>query len=200
MRNTYCGSTVFIFGVPMSQLTAEHRQFESMQRRYRISLGLFAAGLVLSGLTAFPLLVEVRWLCDLLGVSHTATSDQSCGLGRWLALVREGLEASHRTYPFLAYGTDWLAFGHLCIAVFFVRPFFKPLESDWVLVCGLICCAAVIPLALIAGPARGIPLPWRLLDCSFGVVGAIPLLYCRSLARRMRGLTTLPDPIPRPLS
>ena len=74
----------------MSQPTAERRPFESMQRRYRIALGLFAASLVLSGLTAFPLLVEVRWLCDLLGVSHTATSDQSWGLVRWLALVREG--------------------------------------------------------------------------------------------------------------
>ena len=31
------------------------------------------------------------------------------------------------------------------------------------------------PLALIAGGVRGIPLHWRLLDCSFGVFGLVPL-------------------------
>jgi hypothetical protein len=159
---------------------------ETLLRRYRISLGLFVAGLVLSGLTAFPLLREVRWLCDLLGVGPVAASATSAGLAYWLALVRDGLEATNRSYPFLAYGTDWLAFGHLCIAVFFVRPFFKPLECDWVLRCGLVCCAAVIPLALIAGQVRGIPLPWRLVDCSFGVIGAVPLWYCLRLTGQMR--------------
>jgi hypothetical protein len=36
----------------------------------------------------------------------------------------------------------------------------------------------VIPLALIAGHVRQIPVGWRLIDCSFGVFGAIPLLLC----------------------
>ena len=44
---------------------------------------------------------------------------------------------------------------------------------------GLIACAGVIPLALIAGPVRGIPVYWRLIDCSFGIVGCVPLLICR---------------------
>jgi hypothetical protein len=51
---------------------------------------------------------------------------------------------------------------------------------------GLVACAGVIPLALICGPIRGIPFYWRLIDCSFGVFGALPLLYCLSLTRRMR--------------
>jgi len=46
---------------------------------------------------------------------------------------------------------------------------------------GLIACAGVVPLALIAGGIRGIPFPWRLIDCSFGVVGFVPLLICRRL-------------------
>jgi uncharacterized membrane protein len=41
---------------------------------------------------------------------------------------------------------------------------------------GLIASAAVIPLALIAGPIRGIPFPWRLIDCSFGIIASVPLL------------------------
>jgi hypothetical protein len=43
----------------------------------------------------------------------------------------------------------------------------------------------VVPLALIAGAVRGIPLGWRLLDCSFGVVGCLPLLVCRRHIRMM---------------
>jgi hypothetical protein len=160
--------------------------FATLHRRYQIVLTLFVVALILSGLTAFPLLWELRWLCDLLDIDPAAARAQPAGLAHWLARVREALETSHRDHPFLAYGTDWLAFGHLCIAVFFVRPFLKPLESDWVLRCGLVCCAAVIPLALIAGQVRGIPLYWRLIDCSFGVIGTLPLLYCLKLTRQMR--------------
>jgi len=53
-------------------------------------------------------------------------------------------------------------------------------------VVALIGCILVLPLALICGPLRGIPLYWRLIDCSFGVFGALPLLYCVRLTRLLR--------------
>ena len=71
------------------------------------------------------------------------------------------------------------------IAMFFIGPFRDPVRNAWVLRCGLVACAGVIPLALICGHIRGIPLQWRLIDCSFGIIGAIPLLYCLSLIKRM---------------
>jgi len=154
--------------------------------RYRVSLGLFIVGLILSGVTAFPLLTELRFIAGALGIVNPADYAKLGGLQHWIALVLHGLEETYTRFPFIGYGTDWLAFGHICIAVFFIRPWFKPLESDWVLRCGLICCAAVIPTALIAGQVRDIPLYWRLIDSSFGVIGAIPLLYCLTLSRRMR--------------
>jgi hypothetical protein len=156
----------------------------SLLLRYRLSLGLFIVGLILSGVTAFPLLTELRLLASWLGITHPADYAQLTGLQHWIARVLFALEYNHTQFPFLAYGTDWLAFGHLCIAVFFIRPWFRPLESDWVLKCGLICCAAVIPTAFIAGHVRDIPLYWRLIDCSFGVIGALPLWYCLKLIRR----------------
>jgi hypothetical protein len=158
----------------------------ALLRRYRTVLVLFIVGLVLSGVTAFPLLTEMRLLAAWLGIENAADYQNLTGLQRWIAYVLFGLEQTNARFPFLAYGTDWLAFGHLCIAVFFVRPLLKPLESDWVLTCGLLCCAGVVPLALIAGHVRGIPLYWRLIDCSFGVLGALPLLYCLQLTRRIR--------------
>lgn len=154
--------------------------------RYRLSLGLFIAGLILSGLTAFPLLTELRLLASLLGIDSPERYADYHGLQHWIAYVLFGLEQTYTKFPFIGYGTDWLAFGHLAIAVFFFRPLWKPLESDWVLRCGLVCCAGIFPLALIAGHIRDIPLYWRLIDCSFGVLGALPLLYCLRLTRRMR--------------
>ena len=74
-----------------------------------------------------------------------------------------------------AYGTDWLAFAHLVIAVAFVGPLRDPVKNVWVVEWGMIACLSVIPLALICGPIRGIPFCWQIIDCSFGVVGVIPL-------------------------
>jgi hypothetical protein len=38
--------------------------------------------------------------------------------------------------PFLAYGTDWLAFAHLAIAVVFIGPWINPVRSQWVITFG----------------------------------------------------------------
>jgi len=162
----------------------------SLQRTllaYRLSLSLFVAGLILSGLTAFPLLHELSLLCRWLGISDPAAYETLSWLRRWLAFVFFGLQKTYTAFPFVGYGTDWLAFGHFVIALFFVGPFRDPVPNAWVLRCGLVACAAVIPLALICGYLRQIPLEWRLLDCSFGVLGAIPLFYCLHLTNRLPG-------------
>ena len=65
------------------------------------------------------------------------------------------------------------------IAVAFFGPYIDPVRNKWVITFGLIACVGVIPLALIAGAIRGIPLPWRFVDCSFGFFGSIPLLFIR---------------------
>jgi len=43
---------------------------------------------------------------------------------------------------------------------------------------GSIACMLIIPFALIVGYFRGIPVWWRLIDCSFGIVGLVPLGIC----------------------
>lgn len=149
--------------------------------RIRLYLALFILRLVLSGLTAFPLQLETQYLARLLNIPDTAAPSNYTGLPFWIATVRDALRDTYAKYPFLAYGTDWLAFAHLVLAVLFIGPYRDPVRNKWVLDFGLIACAAVIPLALIAGPLRGIPLYWRLIDCSFGVLGALPLYLARRL-------------------
>jgi hypothetical protein len=147
--------------------------------RIRFWLAVFIAGLALSGITAFPLQTELGWLVSLLHAGWLKPIAESTGLLPWIERVNHALSVTDAHYPFLAYGTDWLAFAHLVIAVAFIGPFVDPVRNEWIIIFGLIACGGVIPLALIAGHIRGIPIAWRLIDCSFGVFGAIPLLLCK---------------------
>jgi hypothetical protein len=164
---------------------------EALTGRIRALLLAFMIGLVLSGLTAFPLETELRWLTAALGAGPGAGPADAQGVLRWLVTVREALIDTNARYPFLAYGTDWLAFAHLVIAVVFIGPLREPVRNEWVVTFGLLACLAVVPLALIAGAVRGIPFYWRLIDCSFGLGGAALLWPCRRAIQELerRGVT-----------
>ncbi len=84
-------------------------------RAIRFWLAIFIAGLVLSGVTAFPLETELRWLLRLLqsnAFKPIAQSTHPLPWIPWLDRVYTALSSTNRQYPFLAYGTDWLAFAH----------------------------------------------------------------------------------------
>lgn len=147
----------------------------------RFWLLVFMLGMFVSGVTAFPLQTELRGLLVILQAPAIRGVAESTHLLPWISRVHDALAETNAKYPFLAYGTDWLAFAHLVLVILFIGPYRNPVRNKWVITFGLIACAAVIPLALIAGHVRGIPLPWRLIDCSFGFFGALPLLRCRFL-------------------
>jgi hypothetical protein len=151
---------------------------ERLRQRIRYLLLFFVTALVVSGLTAFP----IKWEAELLNVligPGTWMADLWPALANWIGYVHRGIADVQAEYPFLFYGTDWLAFAHLVIAVAFVGPLRDPVKNIWVVEWGMIACLMVIPLALIMGPLRGIPFFWRLFDCSFGVLGIIPLWLVR---------------------
>jgi hypothetical protein len=162
-------------------------------RGIRVWLAFFVVCLVLSGVTAFPLVHELRWTEDVL--RHLPAPD---ALTEWIAHVRRGLDTADSDYPFLLYGTDWLAFAHLVIAVAFYGPYRDPVRNIWVVEFGMIACAGIIPLALICGPIRGIPMWWSVIDMAFGVFGVLPLYVLRRKIKRLEALTahTVPHPAP----
>ena len=145
-----------------------------LHRRIQWLTGLFIIGLVLSGATAIPLPGELNLLASFCG-----SNGESSELGRWLLRVRDALSQTQAQHPFLFYGTDWLAFGHFVIAIAFIGALRDPVRNRWLFDFGLIACVLVIPYALVFGGLRGIPLWWRLVDCSFGGFGFIPLWFCR---------------------
>ncbi|QLJ04644.1 hypothetical protein HZZ00_28980 [Streptomyces sp. NEAU-sy36] len=150
-------------------------------------LVFFVVCLVLSGATAFPLVHELRWTEGVLRA--LAVPDRLPGLTEWIGRVRGGLDTVDEKYPFVLYGTDWLAFAHLVIAVAFYGPYRDPVRNIWVIEFGMIACAGIIPLALVCGPVRGIPFWWSLIDMSFGVFGVVPLYVVRQKIKRLAALT-----------
>ncbi|TWR27629.1 hypothetical protein FPZ43_14145 [Mucilaginibacter pallidiroseus] len=139
-------------------------------------------GLFISGVTAFPIETELNWLMSQAGNFNPT-------MATWLYKVYNAVHATTTAYPFLAYGTDWLAFAHVMLAVLFVGPLRNPLRNIWVIEFGIIACVAIVPLAFIAGPIRGIPIFWRLIDCSFGLFGIIPLYLCHRDIKLLLKLT-----------
>jgi len=160
-------------------------QRQILLRRIRILLAIFILGLLVSGLTAFPLEWELRTLTRLLGVPDAASAEGYSGITAWLVTVRNGLSDTYTRYPWLAYGTDWLAFAHIVLAILFIGPLRDPVRNVWVIDFGLIACVLVVPLAMICGPIRGIPFYWRLIDCSFGVGGFLILWPARRLTSKL---------------
>ena len=115
-------------------------------RAIRFWLVLFMAGLFLSGVTAFPLQTELHWVLSILETAPVRRIAEATHLLPWIARVHHALSATNAQYPFLAYGTDWLAFAHLVLAVLFIGPYRDPVRNKWIITFALIACGGVIPL------------------------------------------------------
>ena len=147
----------------------------------------FILALLFSGITAFFLETEMKVLCKVLNIS-LVTPEAYSGLYGWLATVTTGLIETNANYPFLAYGTDWLAFSHIVIAVAFIGLYIKPIRNKWIIYFGMIACLGIIPLAFICGAIRDIPFYWQLVDCSFGVFGFLPLFLLHKYVKKLENL------------
>ncbi len=158
-----------------------------LTRRIRICIWIIIIGLAISGITAFPIETELAFIVQHRSAHHTLMND-------WLMKVYQAIKSANHTYPFLSYGTDWLAFAHLMLAVLFIGPLKDPVKNSWVIQFGIIAAVMIFPLAFIAGGIRDIPLFWRLIDCSFGIVALIVLVPCyRWIVRLTKASTVCAD-------
>lgn len=156
-----------------SNASASRRQVRIIRRW----LAFFMVALLFSGLTAVPLV----WLTGLFAES---TAPLGGVLAAWAAHAAEAVAVTAETYPILLYGTDWLAFAHVVIALAFIGPWRDPVRNRWVVEWGLWCCALVVLMAFTWAPLRGIPFFWRCVDAAFGVIGAVPLwIVLRAIGR-----------------
>ena len=145
-------------------------------------------GLVFSGVTALPLQTELDLMGRWLGAENFTAEQATSGFVKWIFIVRDGLHATNAKFPFLAYGTDWLAFAHIVIAIAFIGALRHPLRNSWLFTFGMIASVFIVPWALLTGQVRGIPMAWRLIDCSFAVGGFIPCWLCARWTRELEKL------------
>lgn len=144
----------------------------------RFLLVFFMCALAVSGLTAIPLQWELGLLMPMVarmsewGIEFPAFSE-------WMLRINDGVQNGYGQYPFLAYGTDWLAFGHVAIALAFLGPLRDPIKNIWVIEFGMLACVLIIPWTLLFGAMRDIPFFWQLIDMSFGILGIVPLWMAR---------------------
>lgn len=154
-----------------------------LKKQIKVLIWLFIIGLILSGITAFPIESE-------LAIAYRYIHIFPPTLQYWFSKVYQGIQETNINYPFISYGTDWLAFAHLVIAVIFIGPLKDPVKNIWVIQFGMIACVMIFPLALIAGPIRGIPFYWQVIDCSFGIIGIIPLYICYNKIKILEAMSS----------
>jgi hypothetical protein len=160
---------------------------DALRSRIRTWTGLFMVGLVLSGVTAIPIATEVAAGKRLLGDDFAAGGKVPPAVAAWLRTVARAVETTEAHSPLLFYGTDWLAFGHIAIALAFVGALRDPVRNRWLYRFGMMACALVPVWALVFGHIRGIPVWWRVIDSAFGIGGFIPLWLCDRWVSRLEG-------------
>jgi hypothetical protein len=151
---------------------------DRLRARIRAWTLFFMAGLVISGATAVPIQSEVQLGEKLLGQDFAAGGRTPAPVAAWLRTVRDGVDTTAAHAPFMFYGTDWLAFGHVVVAIAFIGALRDPIRNRWLYQFGMVACALVPVWALVFGTLRGIPEWWQVIDSAFGVVGFVPMWLC----------------------
>jgi hypothetical protein len=153
------------------EMSSNH--IEQLRTQIRLRIVLIIAGLVFSGLTAFPIEWELQ-------IAHTWILEYRWDnlFSHWIEDAYQGVQKTNSEYPFIAYGSDWLGFAHLVIAIVFIGPLKDPIRNRWVVEFGIIACVLIFPFAFLAGHVREIPIFWRFIDCTFGIVGCAILFDC----------------------
>jgi hypothetical protein len=137
------------------------------KKQIRIALLAFIILLSISGITAFPLKTETEYLMSIRSLFPRA-------LNNWINKVHESVWS---TPEIVLYGTDWLAFAHLVIALFFIPVYRDPVKYKENILFAQVACIGVFFIAFICGAVRGIPFFHQVIDCSFGFVGFFCLGY-----------------------
>src|SRR6185295_3742989 len=108
--------------------TINRKHSVKAERAIRTLIIMFMIATAWSGITAFP----IQWELNLVNTFCSQHCSNSA-VTQWITKVFEGVTQTYSLYPFMAYGTDWLAFAHIVIALAFIGPFRDPVRNIWVI-------------------------------------------------------------------
>lgn len=156
-------------------------------RKAKIMLGLIVFGLLVSAITIWPAVPELKFVIKIIGDNTNRAGE----LYQFLSQALNGLEIINDTNPYMLYAHDWLAFAHIVLAILFAGAIRDPVRNIWIIQCGLIMCALVPVLAGICIPLRGLPCWWFLIDSSFAPAAAIPLWIALKAVKKIEALQAI---------
>ena len=148
-------------------------------------IGIVVFGLLVSGITVWPAILEVQFAISLFWGDGPASGE----LHGFALEALAALEHMQAETTFMSYAHDWLAFAHIVLAILFTGIIKGPVRNIWVIQCGLIICALVPVLAGICIPLRGLPPVWFLIDFAFAPAPAIPLWLALREVRKAEALS-----------
>lgn len=156
------------------------KKIRDQRTRNEIKLWIlfYIIAILISGITAFYIQPGSQAIAAYIE-SHASISKIAPETSAWFLKITNEIDYLNKNHSFIFYGTDWLAYAHIMIAILFIGPLLDPVKNIWIIHFGMICCVLIIPTALIFGSIRSIPFLWQLIDCSFGVFGIIPLWIIR---------------------
>jgi hypothetical protein len=97
-----------------------------LRRKIKRWISFFIVALILSGVTAFPIETQLAIAMKHLDVFPLPMQN-------WLGTIFHAVKTTNDNFPYLAYGTDWLAFAHIVIATAFIGPLTDPVRNIWVI-------------------------------------------------------------------
>lgn len=147
---------------------------ETLMRRIRIALMVVMGGLVISGISVYPILLEVDLLNQWFGAG-SFLNEYAPEVANFFTHIHVGVNYTDQHYSFLFYGLDWLGFAHIVIALAFIGPLRDPVRNQWVIEWGVLVCALAVPSIFIFGFMRDMPFFWSVIDGMFPLFAVVPL-------------------------
>jgi hypothetical protein len=142
----------------------------NLLKRIRIFLIIFALGLIFALHTVVVVQPETGLFVRYLG--HGTFMDSVLPfVSDWVEHLHLAISDTYQKYPVIAYCMDWLSFACVVFVIFIYGAIKDPVRNVWIVQVFLAACALACLLPFIAGPFRGIPIFWRMIDGSFGFLG-----------------------------
>ena len=159
-------------------------------KKIRIYLVIFFLGILFSLHTVLFVEVETAFFVKHLGPG-TAMEQKLPIVSEWIENLYISVKETYTNYPAIAYCMDWLSYACVVFAIFMIGAIKDPVKNIWIIQAYMLACLLAAALPFIAGPFREIPIFWRFLDGSLGVIGFFVLLMPYKLTKSLASSQTL---------
>ena len=156
-------------------------------RKIRFYLILFLLAILFSLHTIIFVEAETKLFAKCFG--HNTFMEKLCPcVAEWMEHLHLAVLQTYTSYPVIAYCMDWLSYACVVFAGFLLGAIKNPVRNVWIVQVFMVACILAFIFPFIAGPIRDVPIFWRFIDSSFGVVGFLFLLLPYRLIKKLETL------------